>query len=322
VGRHDEVIQAVLLGNYPFPWLLVYDFPLPKEIVGGPPPEVCRGFRRERDGKPYSCGDCLNDCLHPGPAKEKIVCVYGFWGLRHQVEQIRQDSAERDKPGELQPVGDGAVRFMLGLSGGYAAMIPEDFSKRLGAKAKQIGDQEEVLDLLWSATGRPAILLLVGHYETQDLPGQQAGPRLTLSGGRFLQPDDVVEYQKKGLPPWDDPHSVILLAACSGAVVELKDVVNFVSVFTNAGAGAVVGPEVTVYESLARRFGVEMSAKIVNGSSVGAAMLDFRRDLLRQFNPLGLVFTSYGFADLAPPRPAAAAAAATPTASTTTAVLP
>ena len=62
--------------------------------------------------------------------------------------------------------------------------------------------------------------------------------------------------------------------------------------------------EVARIEGIARRFAVEMSEALVGGTSVGAALLEFRRRLLQNLNPLGLVFTAYGFADLAaPPAP-------------------
>jgi hypothetical protein len=43
----------------------------------------------------------------------------------------------------------------------------------------------------------------------------------------------------------------------------------------------------------------------VKRKSVGVAMLAFRRNLIRSFNPPGLVFTAYGYADLAADSPPA-----------------
>jgi hypothetical protein len=44
-----------------------------------------------------------------------------------------------------------------------------------------------------------------------------------------------------------------------------------------------------------------MSEALIAGKSVGAAVLEFRRLLLQNLNPLGFLFTAYGFADLAAP---------------------
>jgi hypothetical protein len=133
----------------------------------------------------------------------------------------------------------------------------------------------------------------------KDVDGEPVGPRLTLSAQRFLRPDDIIRQYSANPENWRDPRSVILLAACSGGVVDIGSVQNFVNLFMGVGAGAVIGPEAIIYEGVARRFAVEMSGALVNGTSVGVAILEFRRRLLQNLNPLGLMFTAYGFADLA-----------------------
>jgi hypothetical protein len=297
--RTDDRIQAVHLAlNFAFPWTVIYDFPLPPTVADGKRPPICKGFRRRHaDESAYSCRDCLADCLHPD--KREAVCVFGFWGTRHQVEQLLSDKMQ--KPDALRPIGPGAVAFTMGLTGTYVQQIPNDLASRLGTSAREIKENEDLLSTLWSDK-RPAVVLLVGHYMTADKPGHPRGPRLTMPGqNRFLQPGDVYEKRRNNPSNWSDPRSVVLLAACSGGVVDITSVRNFVNVFTGVGAGAVVGPETLIYEGLARQFAIEMSEALVNGVSVGAAVVQFRRNLLRKFNPLGLVFTPYGFADLAAP---------------------
>ena len=302
----DQIIQAVHLAlNFPFPWTILYDFKLPEAIAEAPAPEICRGFRRQKkDGAFYSCSECLAQCLFPD--KRKAVCVYGFWGTRHQVEQLLR--TQLDKPQGLQPMGIGAVAYSVGISGVYLDKIPEELTAKLADSAQPIEDEGNLLPMMWSDR-RPAVLLLVGHYTTKTVKGEPEGARLTLPHSRFLTPGAVLDQRESNPKTWKDPRSVVLLAACSGGVVDIKGAKNFVSAFAGAGAGAVVGPETIIFEGLARRFAVDMCEALVNGrSSVGAAMLEFRRRLLRDFNPLGLVFTSYGFADLAAPAKGAAPA--------------
>jgi hypothetical protein len=293
---HDKLIQVTLLvRNFAFPWTSIYDFDLPTELAGAPDPMICKGFQRKQpDGTPFSCGDCLGQCLFPD--KTKAVCVYGFWGMRHQIEQLVADKNEA--PLELRPVGPGAVAFSMGLDGRFLDEIPHDLEQKLGTFARRIADNEDVLPTLWSDQ-RPAVLLLVGHYRVKDVDGEPVGPRLTLSAQRFLRPDDIIRQYSANPENWRDPRSVILLAACSGGVVDIGSVQNFVNLFMGVGAGAVIGPEAIIYEGVARRFAVEMSGALVNGTSVGVAILEFRRRLLQNLNPLGLMFTAYGFADLA-----------------------
>jgi hypothetical protein len=294
----NRLIQAVHLArNFAFPWTAIYDFDLPPTVVGGAVPTICKDFRRKHpDGTTYSCAECLDHCTYPD--KRQAVCVYGFWGTRQQVEQLIVDTTE--KPRDLHPIGPGAVAFTMGLTGRFVQEIPNDLTQKLGAFARQVSDDEDFLPTLWS-DHRPAILLLVGHYRTKDVTGEPAGPRLTLPGQRFLKPDDIFRQRKSHPENWTDPRTVILLAACSGGVVDITSVLNFVNIFTGVGAGAVIGPEAIIYEGVARRFAVEVSEALVAGKSVGVAILEFRRRLLQNLNPLGLLFTAYGFADLATP---------------------
>lgn len=307
INENDQLIQAVYLANFPFPWTAVYDFKLPDPPVGTPP-TICKGFRRKSaDGTPYSCGACLQNCLHQD--KREAVCVYGFWGTRHQTEQLL--ATRTNKANQLRPIGPGAVGYMIGVPGEYLGKIPGDLTKKLGSLAQPIADNEDIPPMLWTAQ-RPAILLLAGHYKTEPKDGEREGPRLTLAGHRFLKPQDIIDEstgkidESTGEPEsWTDPRSIILLAACEGGVVDISNSVNFVNSFTSIGAGAVIGPETVIYEGLAHRFAVEMSEALVKQSSVGAAMLAFRRNLIRSFNPLGLVFTAYGYADLVADSPPA-----------------
>jgi|APLak6261658528_1056013.scaffolds.fasta_scaffold00271_2 hypothetical protein len=302
IKRCDDVIQVIQLArNYPFPWPLLYDFELPQDIVGAPPPLVCKDFlRKHDDGRPYSCQECLANCHYPN--KQQTVCVYGFWGSRHQTEQLLSSRKGYVKPESLKPVGPGSVGFMLGIDTFYVAPIPQELADKLAhsqGSPRKIDSNPNLLDILWDDAQRPAILLLVGHYMTKDAVGEPSGPRITLPEGRFLQPGDIVAKSMNSAD-WKDPHTVVLLAACEGGVVEIKESVNFVSTFLRAGAGAVIGPEAKIYDGLARRFGVDLStAMIVDGMAVGPAMLAFRRKLLLELNPLGFAFTAYGFADLA-----------------------
>lgn len=308
-ARCDDVIQIVHHAfNFPFPWPLLYDFDLPPDIAGAPAPEVCKGFMRERNGAPLSCRECLAECLHPN--KKTAVCAYGFWGLRHQVEQLLPDNCEKDETVVLRPMRDGAIGVLIGLDTAYLSRIPSDLAAKFGVqRIKNFPAGRDPLPTLWSEAERPAIWLLAGHYETHDIVGEVTGPRITLGGGLYLRPADVADKFLNDRDWRGDPRSIVLLAACEGAVIDIREVVNFVNSFTRAGAGAVIGPETIVFDGLARRFGVELVDLIVGGASVGAAVLEFRRRLLRELNPLGLVFTPYGFADLAAPHEAALAGA-------------
>lgn len=303
----DQMVQVVRFGqNYLFPWSIFYDLPVPPRTAGAPEPPVCHGFRRTApDGSPVSCQQCLSECLHPD--KKEAFCVYGFWGTRHQVEQLLHTPFKReDAISRLAPVRDGAVRVGVGLDGGLGAKLPAKLARRVGSQwVRELTAAEDVLEELWTDDRRPAVLVLLSHYETRTIEGQAPGPRLTLPGGKWLCPDDLLNRAQE-LPrerrKWKEPNPVILLAACESAGVDLGTLASFLGAFADSRAAAVVGTEVVVFEGIASQFGEEVAADLLDGKTLGEAMVRFRRSLLQQLNPLGLVFTPYGSADLARPR--------------------
>jgi hypothetical protein len=294
--RADDVIQIVHYDqNYLFPWSALYDFPTPPELKA----KVCHEFTQKNgDGSIYSCQQCLGNCVHPD--KEKAFCVYGFWGQRHQIEQVLHTPfKQEDAITGLKPVRDGAVLVAVGLTGGIAATLAADLAKELGQQwVREVTQSEDVLTELWSDARRPIILLLVGHYETRDLPGQPPGPRLILPGQKWLQADQIIDRAQKEKRKWTPPNPIVVIAACKTTAADLRTLVDFLGAFADSRAAAVVGTETVIFEGLARRFGKEIATAIFKGETLGGAVVGFRRRLLQEDNPLGFVLTPYGDADL------------------------
>ncbi len=297
----DEVIQIVRFAqSYLFPWSVLYDFEVPRKITGAQRAPVCHGFERtNEDGSTFTCRQCLAACLHP--AKSEAYCVYGFWGQRHQVEQVLHTPHQKvDAITRLEPVREGGVKVAVGLVGGLAAGLRSELESVIGKEwVEEIAPPASLLDELWMDDRRPAVLVLVGHYETKDIDGEPAGARLTLPGGTWLQDRDISQRSRDERRKWAMPHPVILLGCCESVSADLGKLTDFLSAFADSHAGAVVGSETVIFEGLACRFGKEIAAALFVGESLGAAVLRFRRDLLQQANPLGFVFTPYGDAGLA-----------------------
>ena len=155
---------------------------------------------------------------------------------------------------------------------------------------------------LWSQPDRPAILVVLGHYET-PAPNQ---PRITFAGNDWFEPDDLTK-QVQDLSKWKDANPLVLLAACESGAASLASITSFLAAFADARAAAVIGTETTVFLGLACRFAKEIAVALMGTTgkessagkqSLGDAVLSFRRGLLLDFNPLGFVFTPYGDADL------------------------
>ena len=291
-AANDRVLQIIRFNpTYVFAWSMLYDYPRPAEQPGGAEAPVCKGFLREKEANPISCGDCLADCLHPD--KSEAFCAWGFWGFRHSVEQVLHAPSREDETIQIvEPVRAPSVGVNVGIKGTYADTLIHDLEIDLAEHGGvlSIVSPRQLISTLWSDTERPAIVILLGHYQNHS----ELGPGIQTAGGGWLMLSDVADRE----PAWRKPNAIVVLAACESAADDLRTLVSFVNEFANARAAAVVGTETDVFEGLACRLAKAMARDLTADRTLGDAILDFRRSLLRLLSPLGLTVTAYGDADL------------------------
>jgi hypothetical protein len=290
---NDRVVQIIRFDpNYVFAWPMLYDYPPPPEQPGQPEPLVCKGFLREKEGKPISCSDCLADCLHP--SKTDAFCIWGFWGFRLSVEQVLHiPGQERPTVDVVEPARRPAVGVNVGIDGPYASKLTAELQTNLAVKygVLPIVPPQDLMQTLWSDADRPPIVILLGHYQNHP---RGLGPGIQIAGGRWLMRRDVAART----PAWQKPNTIVVMAACESAADELETLVSFVNAFANACAAAVVGTETDIFEGLACRLAKALAAELTADGTLGQSILDFRRSLLRLLSPLGLSVTAYGDAGL------------------------
>ena len=98
---------------------------------------------------------------------------------------------------------------------------------------------------------------------------------------------------------WRGPPQPLIILNCCESVATLPELIHgFLGKLRTLGASGVVGTEIKVRTELARPFGRLVLKGMLEGQSVGEAFLAARLYLLRQFNPLGLVYTLHAPATL------------------------
>ncbi|HXW86992.1 MAG TPA: CHAT domain-containing protein [Streptosporangiaceae bacterium] len=242
-------------------------------------------------------------------ASLQIVCPSGFWGLRHDIAvPLTLGTAAGPEPRNLAgPATPSAVlvgtppdEVITGASD-HATSIQARFDTRQSTHVSSRADW-------FTAAHRPdglkysVVYFLCHAKETSSsgsiiLLGPLDGPGISRSNLQAYKIDF-------------DQHPVVVLNACASAALEAEKAVNLVQGFTYHGASAVIGTEITVFTSLAYAFGVSfVDAFVTSRAPLGAALRMARLDLLRQWNPLGLVYVGYGLAGLrwASARPGTAA---------------
>jgi len=277
----DKTIQIVRFDRrFSFPWALVYDRALPTIPVDDPPALVCWG------------GTAANPCNHR-PC-EAVVCARGFWGVRHQVEDLL------DKPSEpaKQPVPSPAKAIRL--AAGVSTPAVQDLEVTLKTAGlplvKHDPAKENLLDVLWG-NARPWQVIVIGHYETRDIPKQLPGPRILLNAtGACLRATDITARDISD-GEWNDPRPLVLLMACSSTVTTPATLNDLLIALNGAGAAAIVGTECTIFTDLVSRFAREVTIDVWKGVAVGKAVTAFRRRMFAEGNPCGMLFSLFGDSD-------------------------
>jgi hypothetical protein len=292
----DKIIEILRVDvNYAFPWQVIYDFALPSAIAGSTDPPVCRGFAEGTSGP---LGE--RRCSH-GPGTEAF-CIFGFWGVRHQVEEKLAFGDDGDEIVQLpRPAAQGAIRLSVDVPDDFTKALASTLRGAIGEKVvEEVGKNDDLIDLMWRPHDHPSVVVVLGHLENETILGEPDGSRIVLVPGlRWLQCKDLVQ-RATNAGRWQTPNPIVFLLACGSGATEIDTLNDFLITAASLGASAVVGTEVEAFTSLVSRFAQEVIGTMLggNGSSFGRAVMLFKRQLTAAGNPLGFVFTPIGSADL------------------------
>jgi hypothetical protein len=284
----NETIQVIRFDpTYVFPWLLIYDYLLPDEVSGQPPAPVCLGVGVDVNGVVTRC---------PHTHADRVFCVNGFWGVRHQLEEMfgqgkNTDSTIIRAPRDgIRVVADATLADGRGLLQRLQSAFPTDVTE--GPH-----DQVPLLEILWKEPPeRPSILIVLGHIDTEDIANQPTGLRLVLRpNASWLTCERIAERTE---PRWGQPRTIVLMMGCESGAITAETINNFTTAWDSAGAGAIIGAEAIIDSALASRLAETVTADLWSGKSLGVSMTEFRRTLMHQGNPTALVFHAIGDLDL------------------------
>jgi hypothetical protein len=293
-GWADEAVQVIRADpKQAVPWSLVYDWSLPVALHGAPTPPVC--FGRTGDGRP---------CGH-GP-DDGGVCVLGFWGIRHQLEELLGDPTRDCIPPEVA-VGNPGALVALGVQDGATGTLSARLSPIVAPGAvRTLSAQESLLDSLFRAD-RPGIVLVLGHNETRTLFGEPEGSRISLLTSEAWLQWKAITTQGTKNGKWRPPHSVVFLLSCGSAASDVTELNGFLSALRGVKAGAIVGTECDVYSDQALDFTLHLLGAMTGRTGQpGVPPLTFtsavrfaRQHLvIGKEDPRGFAFSAFGPAGL------------------------
>jgi hypothetical protein len=284
-----------------------------------PPASGAAGGAASSTSPPDSLADVLRDpamcqtspeCRLLSEAERAVtVCPFAFWGFRLQIEQPLQQVPPTDPARLPQAVPDASFaqssfvrrsrdeKLRLAI-----AAYPFDDATTHHAAIKGLGGptvlevrytdtREDVLQLLYSSGFH--VYYFYCHGVTQnDTFSLKLGPK---GAPGFIS---AAELERKRIPWRQEPKPLVILNGCETMAVVPEKIHDFLYKLKNAGAAGVIGSEIPIDTRLARPFGEGLLQRLLGGLSVGEAFLEARLLLLRQGNPLGLVYSYYSPATL------------------------
>lgn len=293
--RAPGVIQLALKQSVRFvlPLSLVYDHSLDADGDLSSY-TLCEQFSRSTatlEQHPCFLGDCPQR-----EARQRVVCPSGFWGFRHEIgipPTLRaSNGAPVQLPGLLACTGKPVITAAV-------SMDPE--MRERDAHLQQ-------LDSLLS----PA-QLRIARTRTDTLGFLREGGAHLLYFYCHGGVDDQTPYLQVGAPgeriskstlrteriQWSDPRALVFINGCHTTELEPERAIELVSGFLQtARSSGVIGTEITVFEPLATRFAELCLPGLLARQSVGAAIRHARLALLKDWNPLGLLYVPFAMATL------------------------
>jgi len=255
-------------------------------------------------------------CPHKDEPKHKknIICPYGFWGLRHFIEQPTSPlykSANGDKY-ELPPEVTNEIHVSTTVK--LAVAVTRDAELDQKAIVNHLKTLQQSMSLSppdeaddWAKVCKMleapelAYFLCHGDYDAAKvLPEPYLGVGLRDSNlAHRVYPNELLSWARPPSPKqWRDRRPLIFINGCHTADLKPDDILNFVDTFAVMGASGVIGTEISVRLPLAIEIGGSLLRRIAGGTTVGEAMYQVRWELASKGNLLGLAYTPYCLADL------------------------
>ena len=286
--RFGSVIQvnqvASGLGKATVPWALLYE----PEIDYRPGvTSVCPDYRTHG---PEAC---------PHGDDSTVVCPWGFWGYRYELEQPPGWRGDRDDlPGVLvRTISNGrplqlsaAVNTRLQLWQEHFDALPE-----MGDVEVHTATNTDALLELWERLGDRVDLAY--FYVHAGAGPARAEPHLSLEDAAIGRNTLRAWRRRLGLTWTRAP--LVILNGCGTGDYGPDAYSSLINEFRSYGAAGVVGTECVVSEAIAGAYVAEVLGRFASGESLGPIMLDVRRRFLLEWNnPVALVYTLYAPSDI------------------------
>jgi hypothetical protein len=277
--------------NMLVPAAMFYDYPLDDGLPNAQY-SLCPDFLQALKQKaPLEETDCFQgNC--PSHGKTKVVCPSGFWGYRHELGLPISVSTAPDAPTTIPVTGRPKMAVNVSTDPNFRQRpLHEKNLQKMGVGWDYADDREKAVALMKKTDSQVVYFYCHGGLSgtTPFLSvGLPTGPRLTRAN---LRSERI---------RWRKVRPLVFINGCHTTALTPEHAINFVSGFVEVShAAGVIGTEITIYEPIAVAFAEACLHRfLIKRETIGAAVRGARLKMLKEGNPLGLVYIPYVMAGL------------------------
>lgn len=267
------------------PAAMFYDYPF---LDGNEPGDysICPTFLEALKGNaPLEESVCFQgDC--PSYADELVICPSGFWGFRHYLGLPMSVKSAPDAP---LRIGGGAPKMAVSVWKGKDFKERPSHEKRLQAMGvgwEYADSRNASLNMLKATQSQVVYFYCHGGLTDKGVPYLQLGDK---------NDDWFLRSNLRRRIKWEKIRPLVFINGCHTTQLTPERALDFVSGFVEtSGAAGVIGTEITIFEPIAVEFAEECLRRFLfDGQTLGEAVRGARLHMLKNGNPLGLVYIPY-----------------------------
>ncbi|HEX2270539.1 MAG TPA: hypothetical protein VHH35_13425 [Pyrinomonadaceae bacterium] len=229
-----------------------------------------------------------------------MICPSGFWGYRHSLGlPLTLDGTNKDIPPVIELKDN--LQMIACVSTDPLFKKRDPHLDRLKALKNTIRFERDegykaIVKRLKKTT--PHLLYFYCHG---GIRANTNLPYLEIGESDKFGPEALIGERIS----WKGPNPLVFINGCHTTSLNPEITLDFVSSFVQQnGAAGVVGTEITIFEPLAAKFAEECLSRFIGAAPhnesmpLGKAVRGARLELLKQGNPLGLVYIPYAVGTL------------------------
>jgi len=294
-------VARVVGSRFVFPWALLYDIPLER---GATEPyarcELLKNWDREKQQLVrQSARRCPYESNHPSA---NVLCPFGFWGLKHRIEQPPSAPKNGKASLEIKPANH-PPELVVGLSRTLDRQVTDSHLEAIGRLPDirvRLCDSRETVKQAFSKCVE--LIYFSCHGRRKPVAGSdKPTPYLEVGQSEEIHPEDISTWRRQWPREdlWKDASPLVFINGCHTAELTPESLLTFVDTFAKAHAAGVIGTEITLDQGVASEAGEEFFTHLRNSKAVGEALHLMRLHLLAKNNVLGMAYTPYCSASLA-----------------------